>query len=68
MKLFISVVNHNHDQMIINNQTLQQLATKHHVTLKSNTLASPKLTAHCIHNNISLLQGKSFKSFGANNN
>ncbi|HDI3228125.1 TPA: glycosyltransferase family 2 protein [Vibrio cholerae] len=68
MKLFISVVNHNHDQMIINNPTLQQLATKHHVILKSNTLASPELTAYCIQNRISLLQCTSFKGFGANNN
>ncbi|EKF9809975.1 glycosyltransferase family 2 protein [Vibrio cholerae] len=68
MKLFISVVNHNHDQMIINNPTLQQLATKHHVILKSNTLASPELTAYCIQNRIYLLQGTSFKGFGANNN
>ncbi|EPH6097904.1 glycosyltransferase family 2 protein [Vibrio cholerae] len=68
MKLFISVVNHNHDQMIINNPTLKQLATKHHVILKSNTPASPELTAYCLKNSITLLQGKSFKGFGANNN
>lgn len=68
MKLFISVVNHNHDQMIIKNPTLQQLATKHHVILKSNTLASLELTDYCLKNHIILLQGKSFRGFGANNN
>ncbi|KFE30284.1 putative glycosyltransferase [Vibrio mimicus] len=68
MRLFISVINHNHAQMIINNSTLQLLAAKHHVILKSNTLVSPELTDYCTKNHITLLQGKSFKSFGANNN
>nr|BCN22393.1 rhamnosyltransferase [Vibrio mimicus] len=68
MKLFISVINHNHDQIIVSNPTLQQLATKHHVILKSNTPASQELTDYCFKNNITLLQGKSVKGFGANNN
>jgi GT2 family glycosyltransferase len=68
MKLFISVINHNHDEMIVNNPTLKQLATKYRVILKSNTLASEKLKEYCDINQIIMLQGISLKGFGANNN
>lgn len=68
MKLFISVINHNHDEMIVNNPTLKQLATKYRVILKSNTPASEKLKEYCDINQITILQGTRLKGFGANNN
>lgn len=68
MKLFISIINHNHDQMIISNPTLKQLAVKHNVILKSNTVPSQKLVEYCVSNHIILLQSHSINGFGANNN
>ncbi len=68
MALFISVVNHNHDEMICANPTLKELATKHTVLLKSNTQATAKLQNYCKKNHIILLQGTEKKGFGANNN
>tara|TARA_R110001583_G_scaffold195527_1_gene375363 strand:+ start:997 stop:1740 length:744 start_codon:yes stop_codon:yes gene_type:complete len=68
MKLFISVINHNHDEMIVNNPTLKQLATQYWVILKSNTPASQMLKEYCDINQITILQGTKSRGFGANNN
>lgn len=68
MALFISVVNHNHDEMISANDTLKNLAQKHTVIIKSNTEAKTCLQQYCQKSGIHLIQGSSFKGFGANNN
>jgi N-acetylglucosaminyl-diphospho-decaprenol L-rhamnosyltransferase len=68
MKLFISVVNHNHDKIICENSTLKNLAKEHTVILKSNTPATSELQAYCNNNNIILIQRDEIKGFGANNN
>lgn len=68
MALFISVVNHNHDEMISENDTLKNLAQKHTVIIKSNTEAKTCLKQYCQKSGIHLIQGSSFKGFGANNN
>lgn len=68
MPLFISVINHNHDDIICNNHTLKKLAQEHTVILKSNTKASVNLKEYCTSSNIHLLQGGKMKGFGANNN
>lgn len=68
MALYISVINHNHDDIICNNTTLKELATKHIVILKSNTNVTQELQAYCKDNNITLLKGDKKKGFGANNN
>ncbi len=68
MALFISVVNHNHDEMICENPTLKELAIEHTVLLKSNTQATSKLQNYCKNNGIILIQGTETKGFGANNN
>ncbi|MGD8232989.1 glycosyltransferase family 2 protein [Vibrio sp. TRT 1302] len=68
MALFISVINHNHDDMICDNPTLRNLAKEHTVIIKSNTLASQKLTDYCSSSLIHLIQGQKTKGFGANNN
>lgn len=68
MTLFISVINHNHDDMICDNPTLRNLAKEHTVIIKSNTLASQRLTEYCSSSLIHLIQGQKTKGFGANNN
>lgn len=68
MALFISVVNHNHDDMICANRTLQELSTEHTVLLKANTQATSKLQDYCKNSGIILIQGTEKKGFGANNN
>lgn len=68
MTLFVSVVNHNHDEMICHNSTLKELAKEHYVILKSNTPASDKLNKYCKENAITLIQGTQCKGFAANNN
>ncbi|MFM2588593.1 glycosyltransferase family 2 protein [Vibrio sp. TBV020] len=68
MSLYISVVNHNHDEMICKNPTLKNLAKIHHVVIKSNTVASVELNSYCAEAGIHLIQGVEKKGFGANNN
>jgi len=68
MALFVSVVNHNHDKMISENDTLKNLAQKYTVIIKSNTEAKACLKQYCQKSGIHLIQGSSFKGFGANNN
>lgn len=68
MALFISVINHNHDEMISGNTTLKNLALEHTVIIKSNTKAKTCLKEYCKKAGIYLEQGNSFKGFGANNN
>ncbi|WHR50802.1 glycosyltransferase family 2 protein [Vibrio furnissii] len=68
MALFISVVNHGHDEMICSSVTLKNLAQKHTVIVKSNTQAQPCLKDYCQKAGIHLIQGDEFKGFGANNN
>lgn len=68
MAIFISVVNHNHDQMICENPTLSNLAKSHNVVIKSNTVASAELNDYCTEAGIHLIQGVERKGFGENNN
>lgn len=64
MTLFISVINHNHDDMICENETLKSLAKEHTVILKSNTLVTNPLKTYCEEAGITLLQGTISKGFG----
>jgi GT2 family glycosyltransferase len=68
VSLFICIVNHHHDHLIINNSNLKELATKYSVLIKSNSQASKALDKFCLDNNILFLQGQKNKGFGANNN
>lgn len=68
MGLYISVVNHYHDEMICKNPTFRKLAGSHHVVIKSNTIASVALKDYCTEAGILLIQGVERKGFGANNN
>lgn len=66
--LYISVVSHNNDSMIINNDVLAKLAKQFTVVLKSNTPATDKLVQHCIDNEIVLINTEFGLGFGSNNN
>ncbi|MFS1909232.1 glycosyltransferase [Vibrio lentus] len=68
MKIFIAIVNHNHDKMIIANPTLDSLTENFPIAIKSNTPASQELSDYCSKKNITLIQGYEKKGFGANNN
>ncbi|RQW61709.1 glycosyltransferase [Vibrio viridaestus] len=68
MALFISVISHNHDDMIVENPTLKNLAHDYTVILKANTPAKQILRNYCEGAGIILLQGNKKKGFGANNN
>ncbi|CCN70296.1 glycosyltransferase [Vibrio nigripulchritudo] len=68
MALFISVINHNHDDMICANPTLSKLSAQHAVIIKSNSIATEKLKNYCDTSKITLIQGDTAKGFGANNN
>lgn len=68
MNLFISVVNHAHDEMIVTNPTLALLAKQYKVVVKSNTVASEALSNYCLEHEIMLIHGDTKKGFGANNN
>lgn len=68
MAVFISVVNHNHDAMIVHNSTLKELSKQYSVVLKSNTEPTLELTAYCKAAGIHLLTSNQPKGFGANNN
>ena len=66
--IFFSIVNHNHDDLIVNNKDLIEISKKYQVYIKSNTPASNNLIIFCQKNNIQLLN-ESFKlGFGENNN
>lgn len=68
MSLFISIVNHNHDRMIINNPYLSNISKHHTVIIKSNTLPSNELITYCNLNDIALIKPCGSKGFSANNN
>ncbi|MBF9001169.1 glycosyltransferase [Vibrio nitrifigilis] len=68
MAVFISVVNHNHDEMIVSDNTLKELSKQYSVVLKSNTQPTLELTAYCNDAGIHLLTSNQPKGFGANNN
>ena len=66
--IFFSIINHNHDQMIINNNELIDIAKKYSISIKSNTPASSDLIIFCQKNNITLLDIEYGLGFGENNN
>jgi N-acetylglucosaminyl-diphospho-decaprenol L-rhamnosyltransferase len=67
MALFISVINHNHDTLISQNETLSELSREHFVIIKSNTPAKQCLIDYCNDNSIYLFESQK-NGFGANNN
>lgn len=68
MKLYVSIVNHHHDDLICSNKMLEAIAQKYTVIIKSNTTPNDSLNNFCNKNNIKLLIGDKTKGFAANNN
>ncbi|MCS2161488.1 hypothetical protein MUU47_10235 [Scandinavium sp. H11S7] len=66
--IFLSIINHNHDHLIVTNASLSQLAEKNPVIIKSNTPASDELKKFAINHNITLLDCDYGLGFGENNN
>ncbi|HAS3607715.1 TPA: glycosyltransferase family 2 protein [Vibrio cholerae] len=68
MKLYISVINHGHDELITSRDTLAALAKNYTVVLRSNTPPTDTLTHYCMNAGIHLIHDGHTKGFAANNN
>ncbi|MFP1878667.1 glycosyltransferase [Lonsdalea quercina] len=67
-RLFISVISHNHDAMIINSNTLAKLAKISTIILKCNTPATSRLKDYACKNGITIIDEDYKIGFGKNNN
>lgn len=67
-RLFISVISHNHDAMIINSNTLSKLTRISTIILKCNTPASSQLKHYANKNGINIIDSDYKIGFGENNN
>lgn len=69
MSVYISVVSHNHADMIMNMKCLPELANYFNVIIKNNVgNDSVKLTEYCKENNINIIDDDYGMGFGLNNN
>lgn len=68
MKLYISVINHGHDELITSQDTLVTLAKNYTVVLRSNTAPTDALTKYSVNAGIHLIHDGCTKGFAANNN
>lgn len=68
MKLFISVVNHNHDEIICSSDTLKNLSRQHVVVIRSNTKPTEGLKIYSKKSGIHLITGDTTLGFSSNNN
>lgn len=69
MKLFISVVSHQHQHVIINLESLKNLVNHKDVTIVClDNIATPKLREYCNKYGITYLTNKQTKGFAENNN
>lgn len=66
--IFFSIINHYHDNIIINNTSLHVLAKKYTIVIKSNTPATEQLKKFTVEHSIILLDCNYFLGFGENNN
>ena len=66
--IFLSIINHNHDQLIVSNTCLAQIAEKNPVIIKSNTPATDSLKKFAASHKITLLDTAYGLGFGENNN
>ncbi|ELB7322335.1 glycosyltransferase family 2 protein [Enterobacter hormaechei] len=67
MKIFISVVSHNHGKLIKQLSCLQKIACKHNVVLKDN-VGEQGLKRYCDDNNMAYIGYDQQRGFGENNN
>ncbi|ENM5855482.1 glycosyltransferase family 2 protein [Vibrio mimicus] len=68
MKLFISVINHNHDEIICASDTLKNLSLQHIVVIRSNTEPTEELKRYSKKSGIHLVTGDTPLGFASNNN
>ncbi|EGQ9612962.1 glycosyltransferase family 2 protein [Vibrio cholerae] len=68
MKLYISVINHGHDELITSRETLTTLAKDYAVIIRSNTPPTDRLSQYAINAAIHLIHDGCVKGFAANNN
>lgn len=68
MKLYISVINHDHDELITSRDTLATLAKNYTVVLRSNTAPTHALAQYSMDAGIHLIHDGYTKGFAANNN
>ena len=66
--IFLSIINHKHDHLIVSNPTLPILAQGNVIIIKSNTAASQPLKNFASEHGIILLDEKYGMGFGENNN
>lgn len=66
--IFLSIINHNHDHLIVANASLPLIARNSPVVIKSNTPATDELKSFAYRHNITLLDGDYGLGFGENNN
>ncbi|MEC6909373.1 glycosyltransferase family 2 protein [Photobacterium piscicola] len=66
--IFLSIINHHHDQMIIDNKELALISKKYNIVIKSNTKASTALINYTNKYNIQLIDESYGLGFGCNNN
>ncbi|QLR43840.1 glycosyltransferase family 2 protein [Enterobacter sp. RHBSTW-00994] len=66
--IFLSIINHNHDHLIVSNTSLAQIAENNPVIIKSNTPASAALKDFAGSHKITLLDSDHGLGFGENNN
>ena len=65
---YISVISHDNDLLIVENDVLSKLAKRFRVVVKSNTKATQELRGYCKRNNITLIDSAFGLGFSANNN
>lgn len=68
MKLYISVINHGHDELITSRDTLAALAKDYTVVIRSNTTPTNVITQYSTEAGIHLIHDGSPKGFASNNN
>ncbi|PMJ72617.1 galactosyltransferase-related protein [Vibrio splendidus] len=66
--IFFSIINHNHDSIIIKNENLKEISKFFPIFIKSNTPASQELIRYSNINGITLINSEYRKGFGENNN
>ncbi|ATF49055.1 dTDP-Rha--alpha-D-GlcNAc-pyrophosphate polyprenol alpha-3-L-rhamnosyltransferase [Citrobacter werkmanii] len=68
VRLFVSTVSHNNDQMIVENNVLPSLSSNYEVVVKCNTKCTDLLRSLEKENNIHIIDDEYSRGFGDNNN
>ncbi|QPE17054.1 glycosyltransferase family 2 protein [Providencia rettgeri] len=68
MKIYVSVVSHNHGKLIKNLDVLSKLNNDNIIIIIKNNINDPALVTYCLEKKIILIDENYFKGFGENNN